>query len=515
MERALIAVALLATSGPALAARPVRLTWFEEAVPDHLHPLYAWSDAERHARALVYEHLFDPATGESHLVASTQVDGRAVTLTLHDGLRWHDGAPLTGLDVCFTAAFLLDAPGAPRAPAVRAQLADCTVDPEDARIVHVELTRPMPDARAALSFPLIPAHLDPDPEALHPSYSSAPVGSGPLAATRTVDGWAFEPASTSRRTAPVSLRMAAGGPTPARTRGMLGGGADGVALTAPELLPEVREHGVGLYWVPRDELWSLVLDVSGPALSDVRVREALDLLVDRVALRERIIGVDPARDEQPCTLISGPFPHTSDHRNRAVEVPVHDAERASALLTAAGLTQVDGAWHGDSGPVRLALGVPTGHAVDPGIATTVLSELLVGFEVVGRELDGAEVQEVLAGAGPELDLLLLPWTPEPDGSVAPLFHTRTEAEGWANPFGFSDRGVDGLLAAWSEAPEPLERTHAYRALHARLADLRPHLFLFQLDGWAAFTDEVHVVAHPSDLFGAIHMWKVKDRKKRR
>ncbi|MBA3749237.1 MAG: hypothetical protein H0W96_17335, partial [Solirubrobacterales bacterium] len=112
--------------------------------------------------------------------------GRRVTVKLRDGIRWHDGRPLTAADVVFTYGYI----GAYSHPRFTPQLRDIEfLTAPDARTVVFQLRR------ASLGFedqpladvPILPRHLW-ERRAAPPGL---PVGSGPYRLVRHVVGKSY------------------------------------------------------------------------------------------------------------------------------------------------------------------------------------------------------------------------------------------------------------------------------------------------------------------------------------
>ncbi|MFC7214968.1 ABC transporter substrate-binding protein [Saliphagus sp. GCM10025334] len=125
------------------------------------------------------------------------------TVTLHDGLHWHDGEPIDAEDVRFTVDFLSDTSlGEAESPVTAPQLRgrqslidEVTVTGEHTVRVHFDsVSREV--ARWALTLPLLPEHIwyerselvgDHQTEALNWD-NSEPVGSGLFAFVESEDG---------------------------------------------------------------------------------------------------------------------------------------------------------------------------------------------------------------------------------------------------------------------------------------------------------------------------------------
>jgi len=116
--------------------------------------------------------------------------GRRVTVRLRDGVRWHDGRPLTAADVVFTYRYI----GTHRHPRFTPQLRDIeSVTAPDARTVVFDLRK------ASLGFedqpladvPILPRHLWEGLPAGQPAPPGLPIGTGPYRLARHVVGKSY------------------------------------------------------------------------------------------------------------------------------------------------------------------------------------------------------------------------------------------------------------------------------------------------------------------------------------
>src|SRR5690606_18245834 len=94
------------------------VSYYEEALPTTMNPLFARSMVDRRSHELVFDRLFyrSAITNElkSRLVSRFEVQegGKKLKMWLVEGVKWHDGKPFGPDDVCFTVDAMLD-PGTP------------------------------------------------------------------------------------------------------------------------------------------------------------------------------------------------------------------------------------------------------------------------------------------------------------------------------------------------------------------------------------------------------------------
>jgi peptide/nickel transport system substrate-binding protein len=115
--------------------------------------------------------------------------GRRVTVHLREGVRWHDGRPLTADDVAFT--FELVADRSPSTP----ELADVErVRTTNRLTVAFDLRRPSLgfDHQPLADLPIVPKHLWQGLGGGHVAPAGLPVGSGPYRLVRAQPGTGYE-----------------------------------------------------------------------------------------------------------------------------------------------------------------------------------------------------------------------------------------------------------------------------------------------------------------------------------
>lgn len=476
--------------------------------PPRLDPLSPWGPSEQLLHSLVYDRIVHPSPDgwRSALVERLTQDGLQLTVQMQRGRRWHDGEPIAADDLCFTIQALLHPrSSSPLAPPTRARLADCTVHDDDPLAATLTLWTAAP-AHEALAVPLLPAHLhdgtwvsgDPRP------YAQVPVGCGPYRAEATTEGWRL----TAVGEAPWRRLDWVAGATPQVGAMLLAEGA-GVALpwVPPSARSALRNAEVGLFPWDRRIAWALALDSARPPLDDPRVREAIDLLLDRRVLR-RLIAGDLTGPDPEWPMTSGPFAAGSPRENHAVPPTPRDPVRAAALLTEAGFSRgLDRTWRRDGEPLELRIAVPEGLGFAPeGVDLAWLGSGVVAEIVpIGRQ---AWASSVLAGGQTEsTHAVLLPRALFPNDDPGAWVHGRTEREGWFNPYGVHDPVTDALVLQ-SRRPDGLQ---AARELHGRLAADRSLLFLFEERRWTAWRGPFRPwLPAPYDGWSRIEEWRLDD-----
>lgn len=519
-----VRTALLAAGATALAlvATGGTLAYYEESLPTSLNPLYASTMVDHRSQELVFDRLWfhDPITNDlkSRIVERWELAlaGKGLKVHLKQGVRWHDGSPMTSKDICFTVDAMLD-PGTPSpiAAGYREVLAGCK--PEGKTTAVIEFTRVFHNPRERLAFPVLPEKSFGGNTAVAPDnpFSARPVGTGPFKGSRGRRGVTFD-GFTNQHHKPgvLQMQLQEGNDPLVQVRTLLNNNVQGIVAVPPPLRPEVSASDeLALKSYDLRSWWFVAVNTNSGPLADQKVRQALNLLIDRTQLRELSIGVKPGDKNSPCEFISGPFVQSSPFYNRAVPtVDRADKAKAFALLKEAGLTQVGGTWTYKGQPVTLRIGMLSNLDNEaPDLLSQVGNQMsAAGFKRQDTKISVDEWQRkvVTGSAGNEFDLVIGKWSFGLVEDVNDLFHSRASGEGKKNIFNYSNGDVDALLKEYEAARTDTAAQDAYHKLHAKLSKELPYLFLWKLDTRSAWRTEVrgNIIA-PYYYFTEIDSWK--------
>ena len=150
-----------------------------------LNPLYATTNSERSAQRLIFSSLMTYDTS-GHLntdaarAMTVSPEGTTYTVTLKDGIKWHDGTNMTAQDVAFTVGLIKNPDARSR---LRQEWQDVTLTVVNDKTITFTLPSTYAAFPHALTFPILPKHLLADVPAStlqENAFSLAPVGSGPF-----------------------------------------------------------------------------------------------------------------------------------------------------------------------------------------------------------------------------------------------------------------------------------------------------------------------------------------------
>ncbi len=512
MSAGLASLALLGTGAS--------LSYYEEALPTTLNPLFADTMVDRRSQELVFDRLWyhDAVTNElkSRIVQRYEIaeGGQALKIYLTPGIKWHNGKALSSKDICFTVDAMLDkGTPSPLAEGYRQILAGC--DTQGNSTALVRFTRVFHNPRERLGFAVLPASefsgtaITPDLE-----FGSHPVGTGPFKGNKGRRGVTFEAMGNAHHgPALAQLRLSEGQDGSVLVRSLISNGMQGIIAVPPPNRPELSASDeVTLKGYDLRSWWFIALNTNKGILKDKRVRQALNYMIDRSELRKFAIGVEEGAQDSPCEFISGPFVQSSPYYNRSVpEVERANIQRAEKLLGEAGLSKASGSWTQNGAKVTFNIGMLASlNAEATDILDYIGNQLSEGgFD---RQVDKVRADEwarrVTTGNAQEFDLLIGKWSFGLVEDVNDQFHTRKGGEGKLNIFNYSNPEVDQILGEYSAARTDTAAQDAYHKLHKTLADDLPYLFLWKLDTRSAWRTEVrnNLIA-PYYYFTEIDGWK--------
>lgn len=284
-------------------------------------------------------------------------DRRTLDMVLHGGLRWSDGVESTARDVVFT----LEAARDPRVGYPRA--ADLAVVDRVAATsdttVRLVFSRPQRDLPAVLcELPIVPWHVL---HTVRPSdmrraaFGTNPVGNGPFRFVDRVPGqrWTFArnegfPAEMGGPPRIRELVITVVDEPTTKFAGLASGDLDFAGISPTMAALARRDPTIRVLSYPVLFSTALMFNVHRPPFDDVRVRQAVDLSIDR----GRIVSAALAGYGTPA---SGPVPPESPLAWTRNPTEMHDTARADSLLDAAGWRRGAGGWRSRDGDLSVEL----------------------------------------------------------------------------------------------------------------------------------------------------------------
>jgi peptide/nickel transport system substrate-binding protein len=397
-------------------------------------------------------------------------DGLTWTFTLRDGVRWHDGQPLTAADVAFSFEYMQAHPGAGWFMAQVSEVKSATAvgDLE----VEIEMVRPYAPflqtvAEATLIFP---QHIWQDvaePQAF--TDSSAFIGSGAyrLIEYSQEEGTYLFEANPDFFLGTPYVRRIEFIPTSDEILALSNGDIaafDKFGGVTDEMLEPFRQAPFAVKEAPGE--WGMFLYFNlekDTPLQDVRVRQAIAHAVDRQAMVERVLfGFgDPGN---PVFL-----PPANPFYNPDVTGYAYDLEQARALLQDAGY---------DGTPIQLA------YSPDWIMASARVVEIIqAGLSEIGLNMETVTMDQATIDAAAtegSYELLITGFGglgADPD-QLRRNFASSSQSRGFSRGLGYHNAEFDALAGAQVTMTDPEQRAAALDQMQAILAQDLPALALY-------------------------------------
>ena len=408
-------------------------------------------------------------------------DRRTITFELRDGVRWHDGRPVTAYDVVGSVAQVFDP--ATESRTYLGPLRDLiSIESLGPQRVRARFSTATPDVLEAWLLPLVPRHLVRlDANLLEGTFKDHPVGCGPFRFVRyetdarivleaNDDYWAGRP-QIDRLVFKIYPDQHTA------LQALLKGDLDIMTVTS-ELWKQALESKsaprLEAFHYYRLASWTLMLNQDGtnPFFTDVRVRRALVLALDRDRFREKVVH-GQARLGATTYFTDTVWGHPD------LEPLPYDPAEAARLLDEAGWTDSDGDGlrDRDGRPFRFTLLIPA--------SSQKLNDKLAAWQQdawgavgIGAQIQKLEFQAFRARRNAhrfEALAMNLVFSPNPDQSE--LYHSDSYPDGF-NFVKFRDPEVDRLVRRARETFDPLERRETLFRLQERLLELQPVSSLF-------------------------------------
>jgi len=467
--------------------------------PLKLNPLTAVSDADRDLVSLLYAGIVRPDGKGGYVPELAQSldisnDGLSYTVHLKPNLKFHDSEPLTADDVIFTVETTKNAA---IASPLRANWEGVEVEKVDDATVIFHLKKAYAPFIASLSLGILPKHiwgtLSPQQFTVSQRNLASPVGAGPYKFSSLKQE---NTALISSITLTAFRNYALGRPhldtivlSFFDTESDLASALKSGAVTSG-IVGKTGAEQIGTSVTTRHIATSLVYALffntdRAPVLADVKVREALDLAIDRDA----IIAVTPAGS---ASRITGPLPIAVAKVNR-------DLDRARTLLTSAGWT-----YHDDSKTWTKKVKSTT-ETLTFNIATSNNEELVrvanaistslkdLGVHVTLSFFERADLEQARLRPRDFESLLFGQVLGIPEDPYA-FWHSSQRADPGLNVAKYTNSKADALAEKLRTPLSPESFTSTSESFNAMVAADHPALFLYS---------PVHIYVLPKNVEGAV------------
>ena len=453
-----------------------------------LNPIYSTTGADTSVARLVFSSLYDyDGTGVLRQDIATgmkiEQDGRVYTVTIRDGVRWHDGESLTAEDVAYTLNTIKDA--AVRSP-LRVNWVDVDVKATNDKTIVFTLPAAYAAFPQALTFPILPKHIlkNISPALLREStFSQEPIGSGPFVFRR------LQAADTISRHQVVHFianqNYYRGTPKLSRFElqvfdnessllaAIKAGEVSGASDISPTSIDSIGKQ-YNITPVALDSGVYLIFNTNNPLLKDKAIRKALQVGTDTTTIRSGIGGGVLPLDLPvlPSQLSGITIP----------QAPTADVNKANAMLEEAGWKLKGSVRTKDGQPLSITITTSKKNEYDK-VAQLVKDQWQrLGITVQIRTVDASSassvfVQDTLQSRN--FDVLIYELAIGADPDVYAYWHSSQIGQTGYNFSNYSNPIADASLASARSRLEPALRSAKYKTFIDRWLEDAPAIALYQ------------------------------------
>jgi peptide/nickel transport system substrate-binding protein len=252
----------------------------------------------------------------------------------------------------------------------------------------------------------------------------------------------------------------------------------------------------------------LGFNLRDPRLSDVRVRRAIALAIDKSELVDGVLlGLGRAAN--------GPFKPDMWAYNSAVPPHPYDPEAAKALLAEAGWrdTNGDGVVDKNGQPFVLTIATNQGNRNREMTGLIIQSRLKgVGIEVKLLTIEWAAFLKDFLDKG-NFEAIIMGWTIPLDPDLFDVWNSKKTNPGELNFIGYANSEVDALIDQARFTVDQQVRKRAYDRIQEIFHEEVPYVFLYVPDALVAVSKRyVGPESAPAGLTWNLDRWWVpKDR----
>lgn len=506
--------------------------------PRFINPLLAISDTDRDLSALVYSGLMRatptgeliPDLAESYTISA---DGLIYTFILKEGLKWHDGAPVTADDVVFTITKAKDS--LLKSPK-RANWEGVAVKKISERTVELALERSYsPFLENTASLGILPKHIWGKVSAEQfgfAKFNVVPVGSGPYKVNEL---------RTDNSGIPVYYdlvpftRFALGSPYIAKLRirfyanedelvaALKNGEIETVNAVTPKKAGEFaerRDYVIETYRLPR--VFGVFLNQNQNAVfAQKAVREALAAAVNREAIVASVLGGFGTALKGPLPPGALGFDEEKDAGGNAETTP-DSKEAALAILKAAG-------WKPDSKTgvmkrqmkkgtdvLSFSLAVPDTEELRAAAEEVKKQWEAVGADVTLRVFDPGDLHQNIIRPR-KYDALFFGEIVGRESDPFAFWHSSQRNDPGLNIALYANITVDDLLSKGRTVLPKDERVALYQKFEEEIRKDVPAVFVYSPDFLYIHPSRVKgmtsgTITVPSERFLDAHTWYIATNK---
>ncbi|MCW8129095.1 MAG: peptide-binding protein [Planctomycetota bacterium] len=419
------------------------------------------------------------------------------TFHLRQGVRWHDGTPLTPQDYLFSFKTLKD-PGIDCQPS-RNYFQDCEkLEALDAATIRFTWRKLFAGAfTASAGLTLVPEHIYRYETAnqfnTHPRNKEA-FGTGPykfkewlpkqrIVLERNEDYWGYKPPFKQ-----IYYRIVS--ESAVRFQMLKDKKLDTIGLTPSQWVNDVpkppfgQPHGLAA--VKQYATYYNYIGWNGrlPKFADKHVRQALTMSIDRDKILQNILG-------GMGMVVSGTFFSKGPYNDPKINPWPFDPKRAGELFAEAGWKDTDGDGFLDKDGAKFEIKIKFPAASETGKKVLIAVQGDLKKAGIDCQLDPIEWSVFLDKIKKrDFDAIMLGWSLGWDPDPYQLWHSSQTAGEGSNHCYFVNKEADGIIEQLRKTFDFDERVALCHRFHAILHDEQPYTFMF---------NSMALTAHNADL----------------
>lgn len=462
-------------SGQAVSSNHTRLIYGIESEIEKVNPIL---DESQEIDTLLFRGLTKPDEtnqAKPDIAKSWEVSEDQLTYTffLREDAKWEDGKPVTARDVVFTFDKIKD-------PSVNTPISGefnelKSVEAVGDYKVIFNLHHPYPPLVDKLKVGIVPEHVLRGENLNESDFNRNPVGNGPfkLKEWKSDHTIVLERSDSYYGQVPKLEEIVFKAVPDANTRILqLKTGEIDLALLEPNQLGSVKEKdSINIYEIPTADYRAVMYNMRLPLFQDRRVRQAMNLAVNR---EELVKGVLAGKGEPAYGPLQKSWAGVPQE-----EWSTEDIDKAKQLLDEAGWKKgKDGVLTKDGERFEFELVSPIQDKVRVSLANVIAQQLApLGIKAVPKPVDQHAVkydgeEALIIGWGSEFD---------PDDHTFRLFHSSQIGNGKYNFGSYQNPKIDEFLMKARTATDVEDRKSYYGQFQQELAIDQPYNFLVYLD----------------------------------
>ncbi len=409
-------------------------------------------------------------------------DGLTITFHLHQGVKWHDGAPFTAKDVLYTYNVTID-PKTPTAYAEDFKQVKSITAPDELTI-RVTYESPFAPALASWGVNILPAHLLEGKDITKSPLARSPIGTGPYRFKEWVTSQKIVLEANKEyfegrpfidryiyRIIPDSSTM---------YMELKAGAIDLMTLTPVQYARQTTAKSFtdrfNKYRYPSSGYLYMGYNLRHPLFGDKRIRQALTAAINKDELIQGVLFGMGQKAHGP--IVPGRWAY-----NPSVKDIGYDPKHAAELLAQAGWKEKnsDGILVKDGKPFKFTILTNQGNQQRLMTAQIVQQRLRgVGIDVKIRIVEWAAFLKEFVNKG-NFEVVMLAWGTSQDPDMYDIWHSSKNKPGELNFIGYNNAEVDRLLIEGRSTFDIEKRKRAYFRIQEILAEEQPYTFLYVPD----------------------------------